>query len=271
MFAAFAALALIEHGVVRLVRGRPDTRARARWLSRWTRRALPWLGVHVEVHGDVPPAGLIASNHLGYLDVLVLSAVATPVFVSKHEVAGWPLAGRLASTAGTVFIDRRKRTDVVRVGEALVPIVGQGQPAVVFLEGTSTAGDRLLPFRPSLLEPAVAQRWSVTPTFLRYTLPRGGDPAQDVCYWGDHVFFPHLLRMLGHAEIRASVSFGGPLRAEGIPDRRELARLLRARVAALGAAAGVSGLDATYAESQDVGAPTSPDASSKNPEANSRG
>lgn len=243
-FSALALAALTEHAVLRAIRGPADARARAQWLSRWTKRALVWLRVRIDVHGEVPTHGLIVSNHLGYLDVMVLAAVAAPVFVSKLEVASWPVAGLLANVAGTVYIDRRRMADVVRVGASITPVIAQGQPIAVFLEGKSTAGDVVLPFRPALLEPAVAHDWDVTPTFLRYELPHGGDPAQDVCYWGDHVFVPHLLRLLGQREVRATVVFGPTERATAVaPDRRELAVSLRARVCALAASVGLRGLD----------------------------
>lgn len=243
-FLTLAFVATIEYGVARVCR-RPgpvnDVRWRARWLGRWTPRALRWMGIAIDVRGPVPRSGLIVSNHLGYLDIFVLAAASSTVFVSKSEVRSWPLAGFLAHLAGTVFIDRSRLADVKRVGDQLIPIVEHGQPVTLFLEGTSTGGDRLLPFRASLLEPAAARGWTVTPAFLHYDWPDGA-ASRDVCYWGDAVFFPHFLRLLGARGVRATVAFGEPRIATG--DRRDLAVALRQEVGALGAGLGIAGLQA---------------------------
>jgi 1-acyl-sn-glycerol-3-phosphate acyltransferase len=231
-FLVIVVVAVLEYGLRLVVVGRArDVRGRAAWLHRWTGRALRWLGITLRLEGTPPGGGLLASNHLGYLDVFVLSAAAPVVFVSREDVARWPLAGALTKMAGTVFIDRARRADVMRVGEAIVPIVEAGQPVSLFLEGTSTGGDRVLPFHSSLLAPAVRRGWTVTPVHLEYVAP---DAAADreLCYWGEAVFLPHFLNLLGLRRAEARVRFGAPLVAEG--DRRELATRLRRAVCALG-------------------------------------
>lgn len=230
-FAAVTLLAMIAYLLfIELAGRRRDVRARAAWLHRWTGRALRLMGVTIHASGELPVPGLVASNHLGYLDVFVLSAVTPLVFVSKSEVARWPVAGWLSRMAGTVFIDRTRRTDVLRVGQALVPLVAAGQPVVVFLEGTSTGGDRVLPFLPSLLQPAVAESWTVTPVAVRYEA-EGGSAADEVCYWRDMVFLPHFLHLLGLPRIDAHVTFGAA-RPPGL-NRGDLSRALHADVCAL--------------------------------------
>ncbi len=240
-FLGIVAVAMVDFALRRLRGGAPlGERARATWLHVWTRRALRWFGVELSVEGAPPAGGLVVSNHLGYLDIFVLSAAAPVVFVSREDVARWPIAGRLTRMAGTVYIDRARRRDVQRVGFALVPIVDGGQPVVVFLEGTSTGGDRLLPFRPSLLAPAIERGWRVTPAFLRYEVP-GGEARTEACYWGDMVFFPHFLRLLGLRRVEARVVFGAGTIAAG--DRRALAARLHAEVCALAVTAGGPALD----------------------------
>jgi 1-acyl-sn-glycerol-3-phosphate acyltransferase len=206
-------------------------RARSRWLHRWTARALRWFGIRVQVEGTPAAGGVLVSNHLGYLDIFVLSSIAPTVFVSNHEVSRWPIAGTLARLAGTVFIDRGRRSEVVRVGERLVALVTAGQAVALFLEGTSTGGDRVLPFHSSLLAPAVRHGWTITPAFVAYQAP-GATASRDLCYWGDAVFFPHFLNLLGLRGAEAHVRFGTPVTAAG--DRRALAVALRAQICALG-------------------------------------
>jgi lyso-ornithine lipid O-acyltransferase len=237
-FLAIVAVAMTDLGLRWLAAGRRlDVRARADWLHRWTGRALCWFGIRLRVEGTPATSGILVSNHLGYLDVFVLSAIAPTVFVSNHDVERWPVEGRLAQMAGTVFIDRRRRADVVRVGGALVDVVQAGQTVALFLEGTSTGGDRVLPFHSSLLAPAVRHRWTITPAFVAYRAP-GVVAGQEICYWGDAIFFPHFLNLIGLRGAEAHVRFGTPRPAEG--DRRALAVGLRQEVCALGADAGRS-------------------------------
>jgi 1-acyl-sn-glycerol-3-phosphate acyltransferase len=228
-FLIIVVFALIDLGA-RSLAGRLDVKGRARWLHRWTGRALRWMGIRVRAEGQPPASGLVICNHLGYLDVFVLSAIAPTVFVSNHEVSDWPLAGALTRMAGTVFIDRRRRADVIRVGEALGPIIEAGQPVALFLEGTSTGGDRVLPFHSSLLAPATREGWTVTPAHITYA--GDGLTTAELAYWGDAVFFPHFLEVMGLRRGEAAVVFGTPRPAAG--DRRALAVQLRAEVCTLG-------------------------------------
>src|SRR5208283_1554737 len=86
--------------------------ARAAWLSRSSRRHLKLFGYSASVSGDIPQRGLLITNHLSYLDVLAIAVVTPAVFVSKAEVRHWPLFGWLAAMAGTVFVERERRTHV---------------------------------------------------------------------------------------------------------------------------------------------------------------
>jgi lyso-ornithine lipid O-acyltransferase len=230
-FLVIVVAALIDLGA-RALAGRLDIRGRAHWLHRWTRRALRWMGIAVRTEGQPPTTGVLISNHLGYLDVFVFSAIAPTVFVSNDDVSRWPLAGVLARLSGTVFIDRRRRADVVRVGEAMAPIIEAGQPVALFLEGTSTGGDRVLPFHSSLLAPAVRKGWTITPAHIIYAGEGAGASTAELAYWGDAVFFPHFLNVMGLRRGEARVCFGAARPATG--DRRDLALQLRAEVCTLG-------------------------------------
>jgi 1-acyl-sn-glycerol-3-phosphate acyltransferase len=201
--------------------------ARAAWLHRASRRHLKIFGCATTVAGSVPTGGLLVSNHLSYLDILVISAVTPAVFVSKSEVRHWPLFGWLAKLAGTVFIERARRTHVGAVNREIQAALGEGVLVVVFPEGTSSNGETILPFRSSLLEPALAGGHEIVTACLNYTLP-DGDAKNDVCYWGDHLFFPHLVKLLGKKSVRATLRFGKFQRTTD--DRKELAKQLREAV-----------------------------------------
>ncbi len=147
------------------------------------------------------------------------------VFVAKREVRGWPLFGWFAARAGTRFIDRGKAGDVVRVGTELSPLVAEGLSVLVFLEGTSSDGRQVLPFKPSLLEPAVRGGWPVAVAALDYAVPAGRSVETEVAWWGDMTLPPHLANLLTLPWIEAGVTWG-QTRSAG-SDRKTLARVLR--------------------------------------------
>ncbi len=212
-----------------------SARVRAEWMSRQARRFLRALNITVERTGAPPTSGVLVANHVGYLDILVLGAAGPLVFVAKSETRGWPVFGPLIRAAGTVFVERARAHDLPRVLAALAAAGasgGDGLAAAFFPEGTSTDGSVVLPFRPALLEPAVAGGRPVTPACVSYALDSGdGSAADEVCWWGDTDFAPHLLNLFSKKTIRARVAYGPP-EPPG-DDRKELARRLHACVCAL--------------------------------------
>lgn len=206
---------------------------RASWLQRTASLMLKAMGFEVSVSGGVPTGSFIAPNHLGYMDIVVLASVAPQVFLSKADVAEWAVIGRYTKMAGTLYIDRGRRGDVAGRDGEFARVIEAGLCMTVFLEGTSSDGSRVLPFRSSLLAPVVANRWPVTPARIRYQC-EGGDPATDVCWWGDMGFGSHMLRMAGVRRVRASVVFGDT--REPGADRKVLAAELQAEVERLGEA-----------------------------------
>src|SRR5258708_15386051 len=149
-------LALVRFGALIVRRaGIPDRAARTRWLQGVCRRALRVFQVNLRVTGPIPSSGLLACNHLSYLDILVLGATTPCVFVSKCEVRRWPVFGWFASLAGTLFLRREKRSDVARMTREMRRVLDEGQLVVLFPEGTSSDGSSVLPFKSSLLEPAI--------------------------------------------------------------------------------------------------------------------
>lgn len=201
--------------------------ARAQWLHRSCNQNFKVYNCNVTYEGQVPTSGLLVSNHLSYLDILVLSSISPAVFVSKAEVQSWPIFGWLAKLAGTVFIERTKRMDVGPVNEAIETAMIEGVMVVVFPEGTSTNGETLLPFRSSLLEPAAGTDRPIAVCHIEYELD-DGDARNEVCYWGDHSFVPHLMNLMSKKGVRAKVRFGTFQKTTD--DRKELAVQLREAV-----------------------------------------
>ncbi|HUS19654.1 MAG TPA: lysophospholipid acyltransferase family protein [Terriglobales bacterium] len=198
--------------------GRLSLLQRAEWLHRWCIFALRMLGVRYEVVGDIPAAGLIVSNHLSYLDIMVFSAVAPMLFVSKKEVRDWPIMGLLAHLAGSRFLDRSRSADAHRVQNEVQAALDEGCRVLVFPEGTSTDGNSILPFKAAMFESAVG-RHDITVAHLAYSVS-AGSVSDDVCFWGEMAFLPHLVRILSKRWIEARIQFGQPAR---FADRKQAA------------------------------------------------
>lgn len=213
-----------------------SNRAWARWraiILRRICRSLLWvMGARVESHGLPPEAPfMLVSNHLSYVDILLLASQLDTVFVSKYEVAGWPVLGVLCRAMGTVFLKRESRRDLSRVLEEMDNRLTHGCGIIFFPEGTSSDGSGVLEFRPSLLEIAVRLRQPVAYASLRYSALEGQPAAADViCWWGDAPFVGHFLRLLSLPGFRAEVFFGPRLIESA--DRKSLALELREAVAA---------------------------------------
>jgi 1-acyl-sn-glycerol-3-phosphate acyltransferase len=207
-----------------------SARARAEWLQRWSRRHLRNLNAEITRHGEAPRGGLLISNHLSYLDILVLAEAQPMVFLSKSEVQSWPLIGWLTRCAGTLFIQRGQKSDVARANAQFAAVVEQGLVLAIFPEGTSTGGDTLLPFRSSLLAPAVQRQWAVTPAWIGYSLA-DGSVIDEICYWRDMTFAPHFLNLFSKRRIEVRVAYAPPFTVGS--DRKELARRLHSQVCEL--------------------------------------
>ncbi len=199
----------------------------------WARVLLRLLRVDLDVRGT-PPArpGLLICNHLGYLDIVVLAATLRATFVSKHEVASWPLLGFVVTLLGTIYVDRSRRRDVARVNGLIEDSLAAGRTVIVFAEGTSSNGDDVLPLRPSLLASAEHGQHPVSYARLTYRTPDGAPGAgHAVCWWGDAPFLPHLAGLLRLPGVSALLHFGQEIAAPS--DRKALALELREAIRAL--------------------------------------
>jgi len=210
---------------------RRELAVKAAWLSRTSRRLLRAFGVRLIEQGKPTRGAVIVANHMSYMDIMVLSAMAPVVFVAKKEVKSWPVFGWFAAKAGTRFIDRERRADVARIGEDMNPVMAEGLSIVLFLEGTTSDGREVLPFRASLLAPAVAAGWSLVPAGITYAVPEGRSVAQEICWWGEMTLPPHLLNVATLPWIEARVAWGEV--QVSTTDRKVLAASLHTEVVRL--------------------------------------
>jgi 1-acyl-sn-glycerol-3-phosphate acyltransferase len=187
------------------------------------------LGMQLESRGTRPAQGLVCSNHLSYLDILVFAATTPCVFVAKREVRRWPVFGVLARCGGTIFVDRQSRSSAEEDTRKIAGVLKEGVPVLLFPEGTSTDGSAVLRFHPTLLEPAVQLTTEITAAAIGYRAQ--GAEERDVCWFGDAPFLPHLLRTLARARVVAEVEFFPERSAQ--PDRKTAALELHERVEAM--------------------------------------
>ncbi|MEL7059130.1 MAG: lysophospholipid acyltransferase family protein [Acidobacteriota bacterium] len=182
--------------------------------------------MRVKVEGSPPrEPTLMVANHLSYLDIPLLGGLLPTTFVGKADLRGWPALGAVFDAAGTIFIDRGSKKDLLRVMDEVRTALADGLSVIVFPEGTSGRGDEILPFKPSLLEVAAASGLPVAWATIHYATPPGEQPpSESVCWWGDELLLPHYLRMIRLPSIAATVRFGAEsVRGE---DRKEIARAL---------------------------------------------
>ncbi|RFU14082.1 1-acyl-sn-glycerol-3-phosphate acyltransferase [Rhodobacteraceae bacterium W635] len=192
------------------------------------------MGVRRHVRGAPSPArGAYVANHASWLDIFVLNASKRVFFVAKSEVAGWPVIGWLARGTGTVFI-RRDRRDARRQQAILTARLRAGHHLLFFPEGTSTDGQRVLPFKTTLFAAftteALRDFLTVQPVSLRYHAPAGEDP-RFYGWWGDMGFAQGLLKVLAaRRQGRVEVVYHPPLPVADYPDRKALATACEAAV-----------------------------------------
>ncbi|MBP1641443.1 MAG: 1-acyl-sn-glycerol-3-phosphate acyltransferase [Acidobacteria bacterium] len=207
----------------------------ARWHGRvfqaWSRALCRVLAVRVRVSGPPPePPFVLVSNHVSYLDILVLGTRLPCVFVAKAEIDDWPVFGALCRAVNTIFIDRTSRRDVTRVIAEMEGMLAARQGIVVFAEGTSGAGHEVLPFRSSLLELPARLGHPVHWAALSYRAPAGGPPTHlAVTWWADMPLGAHVRALARLDRIEAEIVFGAePVHDE---DRKRLTERLHRAVA----------------------------------------
>jgi lyso-ornithine lipid O-acyltransferase len=212
------------------------------------------LGVRLTVLGDAPAAGvssLIVANHVSWLDIPVIGTQRPMAFVAKSEIAGWPGVGFLARLQRTIFLDRSRKTATAAIASVMGERLSGGESVVLFAEGTTGDGSRIMPFRSSLLG-AVKEALGpegqtdsgdtatgeirVQPLALLYLgrngIPGGRHGRAELAWYGDTELAPHLFAVLNGGPIDVTLVWGEPLMMGREHSRKEAARMAEAAVRA---------------------------------------
>lgn len=239
-------LGLMPIQVLGLVLHRPWTRRLPAFYHRWCCRIL---GFRVRIIGAptmLRPA-LFASNHVSYTDITVLGSLIVGSFVAKSEVAGWPLFGWLAKLQRTVFVDRRMRSTAFQ-RDAMTSRLAAGDALILFPEGTSGDGNRVLPFKSALFSAAEKMQQihpiPIQPVSIAYTrldgIPLGRLLRPYFAWYGSADLAPHLWSMIGLGTVEIIVEFHPTTFFADCGSRKALTHYCYARIAG-GVAAALSG------------------------------
>lgn len=177
--------------------------------KKWGNSVARILGMKVLVEGTPPKAPFfLVSNHLSYVDVWVLYSQLNCTFIAKSEVRSWPVIGFVLATSGVLFVNRTKRTDVKRVNDAISKNLTKDQGIILFPEGTTSAGHKILPFKSSLFQYPASEELPVSVASIHYETSGNELPAyQSICWWDDTPFFKHLFYLFVMKEFTATVTF----------------------------------------------------------------
>jgi 1-acyl-sn-glycerol-3-phosphate acyltransferase len=198
--------------------------------------------IHVRVVGEPvrDRAVLFISNHVSWADILVIGSIAPIAYVSKSEIANWPLVGTAAKAQRTVFVDRSRRQQTGDAISEIVERLASGTSVVLFAEGTSSDGNRVLPFRSALVGAVkeagarAAHGILIQPMSICYTglngIPMGRQHRPTVAWYGDLDFMPHIKAFIERGAIDAVVSYGDPVAADGSADRKAMTKSLEGAV-----------------------------------------
>ncbi|SDY12766.1 1-acyl-sn-glycerol-3-phosphate acyltransferase [Nitrosomonas sp. Nm33] len=195
-------------------------------VQKWARNLLEILNIRLSCSGSLPPEDeqrvILIANHISWLDIVIILALYPVRFVAKTEILSWPLLNILCRRAGTIFIEREKRNDTMRVNQHIGEALVAGDGVAIFPEGRTSDGTVLLHFHASLLQAAVTVQAILYPMAIRYRDMAGARTAS-VTYV-DLTIVESLRLILKQPTIKAEVYFLDPISCNG-KNRRELTRL----------------------------------------------
>jgi 1-acyl-sn-glycerol-3-phosphate acyltransferase len=192
---------------------------------------------------------LVIAHHVSWIDISVISAVAPTVFVAKREIADWPIFGLLAKLQQSVFVDRQRRQKTKEVNSEIAERLVGGDPVVLFAEGTSSDGNRVLPFCSALIGAAGdalmhaknTSRILVQPLSIAYVglhgIPMGRQHRHRAAWYGSTDLLPHLKKVLREGAIDVVLTWGEPIAFAAESNRKQVAKSLEANVRKLTAVA----------------------------------
>ncbi len=172
--------------------------------TRWLRKFSAIVNLHIIKDGELPERrAILISNHISWLDIIVIGQYLPAYFVAKSDISNWPVIGYLSRQAGTIFIRRGDKQHIRTTAEKMVWLLKQNNNIIAFPEGTTTKGDEVLHFHSSLFQPALLTKSAVQPVALQYQ----GTAKEHAPFVGDDDFVPHLIRMLTLDKIEVRLSF----------------------------------------------------------------
>jgi len=170
----------------------------------WLRSFSAILNLQVIKEGNLPGrTAILVSNHVSWLDIIVIGQYLPAYFVAKSDILNWPVIGYLSRQAGTVFIRRGDKKHILETAEKMVWLLKQNSNIIAFPEGTTTNGEEVLGFHASLFQPALLTRAIVQPIAIQYQ----GVAKEQAPFIGDDSFVPHLIKMLLLDKIEVKLSF----------------------------------------------------------------
>lgn len=197
----------------------------------WSCRLLTLFGFALKIDGPLPAqAGLIAANHVSWIDIFAVNALTPVAFVSKDDVVHWPIIGTLARHNETIFLQRGSRGHAHTIGRDMAKQLESGNWLAVFPEGTTTDGTHLHPFHAALLQPAIDADVPVTPVALRYE-DTAGNRSLLPAYAGDTSLWESFCAILSARQLVIRLTIGQPVRVvrgegPGNHGRKQLAHAL---------------------------------------------
>jgi 1-acyl-sn-glycerol-3-phosphate acyltransferase len=204
---------------LRALEDAPDARSRATVLHQTSSALLKIHGIEVEERGTRPAGpALIVSNHVSYLDPLVLMAAHPSLPVAKEEVRFWPLIGPLCAKAGVQFVARSRTSSGAAILRAMARTLQEGASILNFPEGTTTTGRDVLPLKPGCFGVARIAGTPVVPVAIAWE-------GESLSWTGDASFVPHYLQVAARERIRVRIQWGDPLEGSRTATDRELASL----------------------------------------------
>ncbi len=209
-----------------------DRRWRCCLFRQWARGVAAIFGMRVRVEGAPPePPYFMVTNHLTYMDSIVLASQLGCVFLVRGDVANWPVVGFFAKQVNMIFVDRSKRSDTVRVNDLIASTLAEGEGIVMFPESTTSRGLAVQPFKTALFQPAAESSLPVHYATLHYEAFPGSPPASEwITWWTPVTFGEHLFGVMRRNGFDARVTFGkDPITC---PERKQLAEQVQAAVQA---------------------------------------
>lgn len=189
----------------------------------WSRSQHLILNVQVETEGNIPENGaIIMANHRSYLDIVMIPSKTPVVFVAKASVRKWPVVGWGGDAMRTLWVERSNKESRKKTREAIMERLGDNLSVIIFPEGTTSVGPKVLDFKPGMFHAISGTDLEIIPVAIEYENP-------NMAWVGQDTFIPHFLREFGAWRTRVKVAFGNPVRGE---DGEELRRKVQSWIEA---------------------------------------